>query len=99
MSTAAKNIVAELNKSEKLNGDNYEIWSMKIQYVLEEQEVLETLNNVMVEPEQGNTTQHKRDLEDYKAWKRKNSLKRILYWKIQWDFSDQAYNAWKRRMM
>ena len=47
MLTAAKNIVVEFNKGEKLNGDNYEIWRMKIQYVLEEQEVLETLNNVI----------------------------------------------------
>ena len=36
MATTSKNIVAELNKGEKLNGDNYEIWSLKIQYVLEE---------------------------------------------------------------
>ena len=41
MATAAKNIMDELNKGEKLNGDNYEIWSMKVQYVLEEQEALE----------------------------------------------------------
>ena len=47
MSTVARNIVAELNKGEKFNEDNYEIWRMKIQYVLEEQEVLETLNNVI----------------------------------------------------
>ena len=40
MSSASKNIIAELNKGEKLNGDNYEIWSMKIQYVLEEKEAL-----------------------------------------------------------
>ena len=50
---------------------------MKIQYVLEEQGVLETLSNVMAEPGQGNTTQHRRDLEAYNAWKRKNSLTRI----------------------
>ena len=31
----------------------------------------------MVELEQGNTTQHKRDLKAYNAWKRKNSLTRI----------------------
>ena len=61
MSTATKNIVAELNKGEKLNGDNYKIWSMKIQYVLEEQEVLECLKLVMHEPEAGNSAQHKRD--------------------------------------
>ena len=77
MSSASKNIVAELNKGEKLNGDNYEIWSMKIQYVLEEQEALEVLNIVLDEPEAGNTAQHKRDREAYEAWKRKNSLARI----------------------
>ena len=74
MSIVAKNIIVELNRGEKLNGDNYEIWSMKIQYVLKEQEVLETLSNVMAELEQGNTTQHKRNLEAYNVWKRKNSL-------------------------
>ena len=51
MATYAKNIVVELNKGEKLNGENYEIWSMKIQYVLEEQEALEVLQMSMTEPE------------------------------------------------
>jgi hypothetical protein len=77
MASAAKGIVAELNKGEKLNGDNYEIWSMKIQYVLEEQEALETLNVTMEVPENGNTAQHRRDREVYDAWKRKNSIARI----------------------
>ena len=53
MSLATRNIIAELTKEEKLNGDNYVIWHRKMQYVLEEQEVLETLNHVMAEPEQG----------------------------------------------
>ncbi|KAH9686018.1 hypothetical protein KPL70_014192 [Citrus sinensis] len=52
MASASKNIVAELNKGEKLNGDNYDIWHSKIQYILEEQETLETLNNTLAEPEQ-----------------------------------------------
>ena len=77
MSSASKNIVAELNKGQKLNGDNFKIWSIKIQYILEEQEVLETLKNVLVEPEAGNTTQHKRDKESYDAWSRKNKIARI----------------------
>ncbi|MBW0583023.1 hypothetical protein O181_122738 [Austropuccinia psidii MF-1] len=77
MASATKSIVAELNKGEKLNGDNYEIWHMKIQYVLEEQEALEALNLTMVEPEEGTTAQHKRDKEAFSAWKRKNSLARI----------------------
>ena len=58
MSVASKNIVIELNKDEKLNGDNYEIWSMKVQCVLEEQEVLKTLHVFMNEPKAGNTVQH-----------------------------------------
>ena len=44
MFSISKNIVIELNKGEKLNNDNYNILSMKIQYVLKEQEVLEALN-------------------------------------------------------
>ena len=65
MTTATKSVIAELNKDLKLNGDNYEVWSMKIQYVLEEQEVLDMLNIVMTEPEDGSTIQHRRDREAY----------------------------------
>ena len=73
MSTATKNIIVELNKGEKLNGDNYEIWHRKVQYILEEQEALETLNHIMQEPEQGNSAQHRRDQEAYVAWKKKKN--------------------------
>ena len=51
MSSACKNIIAELNRGEKLEGDNYDIWYRKVQYVLEEQEVKETLFHLMEEPE------------------------------------------------
>ncbi|KAH0755785.1 hypothetical protein KY290_026055 [Solanum tuberosum] len=37
---ASKSIIADLNKGEKLNGDNYDIWSHKTWYVLEEQNAL-----------------------------------------------------------
>ena len=47
----SKNIIADLNKGEKLNGGNYNMWHLKIQYVLEEQEVLETINAEMEEPQ------------------------------------------------
>ena len=57
MTSASKNIVAELNKGEKLNGDNYDIWYRKIQYILEEQKTLKALNNTLTEPKQGNTAQ------------------------------------------
>jgi Domain of unknown function (DUF4219) len=47
MTSASRNIVAELNKDEKLNGENYEIWAIKIQYVLEEQEVLTVMDHIL----------------------------------------------------
>lgn len=77
MSSACKNIIAELNRGEKLDGDSYDIWYRKIQYVLEEQEVKETLFHLMEELAQGTTTQHERDKEAYTAWKRKNNIARI----------------------
>ena len=65
MTTTTKSVVTELNKDLKLNGDNYEVWSMQIQYVLEEQEVLDMLNIVMTESEDGSAIQHRRDREAY----------------------------------
>ena len=68
--TSSKNIVAELNKGEKLNGDNYDIWHQKVQYVLEEQETLETLQNTIIEleePESSPTEQYHKDLKAYQS--------------------------------
>ena len=62
---ASKSIVADLNKGEKLDGDNYDIWHRKIQYILDEQEVLETLTQTMPAPENGNTAQLRHDQEVY----------------------------------
>jgi len=72
----SKSIIADLNKGEKLNGDNYDIWSRKIWYVLEEQNVLEGINHVLNQLEECNTIQHIRDLEAYKASKKANSTTR-----------------------
>ena len=69
---ASKSIIADLNKSEKLNGDNYDI--RKILYVLDEQNVLEGINHVINQPEEGNTAKHRRDFIAYKALKRKDSI-------------------------
>ena len=81
---ASKNIIAELNKGEKLNGDSYDIWHLKMQYVLDEQEALEVVNNVMEEPKVGdenvNNAQLRRDMAGFNAWKKKDSTARgILY--------------------
>ena len=76
----SKNIIADLNKGEKLNGDNYNIWHLKIQYVLEEQEILETINAEMEEPQaddgNNNNAQFRCDLTAYNAWKKKDSTAR-----------------------
>ncbi|XP_031250319.1 uncharacterized protein LOC116108189 [Pistacia vera] len=50
---------------------------MKIQYVLEEQEVLEAFTTTMEEPEEGVTAQHRLDRAAYDIWKKKNSTARI----------------------
>ena len=62
---ASKNIVADLNKGEKLNGDNYDIWHYKIQYILDKQEVMKTLTQEMTVSEDSNTAQHCRNREAY----------------------------------
>ena len=65
---ASKGIVADLNKGEKLAGENYNIWQHKIQYVLNEQEVLETLTHSLSKLDEGSTEQHQRNLAAYESW-------------------------------
>ena len=54
-----KSIIVDLNQGDKLNDKNYDVCHRKIQYLLEEQDVVETITQLMVEPEHGNTTQHR----------------------------------------
>jgi gag-polypeptide of LTR copia-type len=77
MTYASRNIVAELNKGEKINGENYEIWVMKIQYVLEEQEVLTVLDHILTEQEKYTTLKHISDSVAFELWKKKNFIARI----------------------
>uniref|UniRef100_A0A2N9FS65 Integrase catalytic domain-containing protein n=1 Tax=Fagus sylvatica TaxID=28930 RepID=A0A2N9FS65_FAGSY len=74
---AAKNVVADLTRGDKLTGNNYDIWHRKIQYLLNEQELLETLSSKMTRPEDGNTAQHRRDLEAYQSWFKKDRSTRF----------------------
>nr|POE88869.1 hypothetical protein CFP56_37404 [Quercus suber] len=68
---ASKGIVADLNKGEKLDGENYNIWHRKIQYVLNEQEVLETLTHSLSKLDEGSIDQHQCDLAAYESWRKK----------------------------
>ena len=61
----AKNVVADLTRGDKLTNNNYDIWHRKIQYLLNEQELLETLFSNMTKPEDRNMAQHICDLEAY----------------------------------
>ena len=74
---ASKSIVADLNKGEKLDSENYNIWHRKIQYVLNEQEVLETLTYSLSKPDEGSTEQHQRDLAAYESWHKKDLCARF----------------------
>ena len=69
---ASKSIVADLNKEEKLDGNNYDIQHRKIQYILDEHEVLETLTQEMTASDDGNTAQNRRDREAYQSWLKKD---------------------------
>ena len=75
---ATKSIIADLNQGDKLNEKNYDVWHRKIQYVLEEQDMLETITQPMAESEQDNTAQHRRVMEAYQAYKRKDRVAHIL---------------------
>jgi len=41
--TASKSIIAGLNHRDKLSEKNYDVWHRKIEYLLEKQEMLETI--------------------------------------------------------
>ena len=60
-----KSIIVDLNQGDKLNEKNYDVWHRKIQYVLERQEMLETITQSMAKLEHGNTAQHRRDMKAY----------------------------------
>jgi hypothetical protein len=53
---SSKSIIANLNNGNKLSERNYDIWHCQIEYLLEEQEILETITQPMIEPDQENTT-------------------------------------------
>lgn len=98
MATVRNSVVAELNKDIKLNDDNYEVWSMKIQYVIEKPEALETLTAILEELEEGNTTQHRRDRDAYLTWKRRNSKACIILLSAMSDDIPMEFKSYENSM-
>ena len=47
------------------------------QYVLNEQEVLETLTHLLSKPDEGSTEQHQHDLAAYESWRKKDLCARF----------------------
>ena len=66
---ATRSLVDDLNYGDELNDKNYDVWHCKIQYLLEEQDMLEIISQLMVELEHGMTSQCKRDMEVNQAYK------------------------------
>ncbi|KAK2987230.1 hypothetical protein RJ640_022262 [Escallonia rubra] len=67
---ASTTIIADLAKVEKLDGNNYDIWHCKIQYLLNEHVVLETITHSMTMPEKVDTAQHKRKMQAIRIGRR-----------------------------
>ncbi|KAK2978828.1 hypothetical protein RJ640_024811 [Escallonia rubra] len=66
---ATKNVIADLVKGERLNGDNYDVWHKKMKFMLNEQELEEHLTKEMVTPTEA---QPLRDHTAYQKWNQKD---------------------------
>ncbi|KAK2985898.1 hypothetical protein RJ640_001829 [Escallonia rubra] len=66
---ATKNVIVDLVKGEKLNGDNYDVWHKKMKFILNEQELEDHLTKEMVAPTE---TQPLRDHTAYQKWNQKD---------------------------
>ena len=96
-----KAIIVNLNKGEKLNGDNFDIWHRKVTFIIKDQEATEALHTTMKKPQDGDSVQSKRDMEAYEAWKKKNSTARLTllssmdnYIMCQYEHYRSAYEMW-----
>ena len=74
----SKIIIIDLNHRDKLNKKNYDVWHRKIEYLLEEQEMMETITQSTAELEQGNIAHHRLNMEAYQTYKHKDRTARIL---------------------
>ncbi|GAV74741.1 hypothetical protein CFOL_v3_18221 [Cephalotus follicularis] len=74
---ATMNIIADLNKGEKLTGTDYVIWHKKMTFLLNEQELYEHLTITLTRAPEENTTQHRRDIEVFEACSKKDRCERF----------------------
>ncbi|GAV62055.1 hypothetical protein CFOL_v3_05579 [Cephalotus follicularis] len=93
---ATKNIIADLNKGEKLTGTNYDIWHKKMTFLLNEQELFEHLTTIMTRPPEGNTAQSRRDLEAFETWSKKDRCARFTLLSCMHDDNDFSVQGRQR---
>ena len=78
---ATNQLIAELNKDNKLNGKNYDLQKIKVTFLLNDQEQLEHTENSRVPhimTEGVTEAQYCRAVDAYTAWHKKDSRARII---------------------
>ena len=65
---ASKNIIADLNNEDKLDGNNYDKWYQTMIYLLNEQEVTYTLDSIKTRPKLANDVAPMPALNDFEKW-------------------------------
>ncbi|XXG84444.1 hypothetical protein AAC387_Pa10g1957 [Persea americana] len=69
---APKNIIADLNKGDKLDGNNYDKWYRTMIYLIDEQKVTYTLESIKTRPELANDAAPMPALNDFEKWDKDN---------------------------
>ncbi|KAH9608961.1 hypothetical protein KSS87_006063, partial [Heliosperma pusillum] len=74
-------MIGDLSTTEKLDGTNYDIWRRKIQYLLNEREVLETLTTTVAKPQEPekpeDMAKYNENLKLYDEWFKKDRSARF----------------------
>lgn len=71
------NTILDLAYIEKINVDSYDIWHQKVQFALEEVEILKALNYKMTRLDLINH-QARRDIDAYNFWRRMNTVAQVI---------------------
>jgi len=69
---AFKNIIADLNKGEKLDGNNYDIWYRKVQISSMSKRFWKPWHGPWMRLKKGSGPQRQRDAEAYVKWAKKD---------------------------
>ena len=74
-------ITVDLNKDNKFNGKNYDIWQRRVTLLLTGEDLVHHLTQLMIQPimpDDGSIDQYHLDLEIYNKWVKKDRCARII---------------------